>query len=319
MAIAKTVLRPICVIMSFLITLKLCQEAYYECEPLRASVCESMPYNYTILPNTFNDNSQDDAIIAINQYSPLMKIDCSVSLVPFLCVLYLPVCTQMQAPLPPCRKLCDDVRSGCESIMNEFGYEWPDEFNCGKFPQSGLCVGENITSKGSTSVWALSHPQFTTPKHVTSRPVDFTLKPGSNEESTDAEIPVFILLSSLHKIMLYDVSTGDLISLYSGLDQGAAIDYHFSLQWIYWASHGDSRIYRGSLALDVLTDVHLVVDAVSATIESIAVDWSTRHLFWMQTYPSQIRVASLEGNNPTTILDEDLSNPKSLVLDPLVG
>ncbi|XP_033728071.1 prolow-density lipoprotein receptor-related protein 1-like [Pecten maximus] len=320
MASVKAVLRHIYVIMSMFITLRLCQDDYYECEPLRASVCESMPYNYTILPNTFNDNSQDDAIIAINQYSPLMKIDCSVSLVPFLCVLYLPVCTQMQTPLPPCRKLCNDVRNGCESIMNEFGYMWPEEFNCAKFPSSGLCVGENLTSsEGSTSIWALSHPQFTTPKQMASRPMDITLKPGNNGENTDTEIPVFIILSSLHKLLLYDVSTGDLITLYSGLDQGAAIDYHFGLQWIYWASHGDSRIYRGSLALDVLTDVHLVVDSVSSSIESIAVDWITRHLFWMETYPSQIRVATLEGENPTILLDKELANPKSLVLDPIEG
>ncbi|XP_060074272.1 prolow-density lipoprotein receptor-related protein 1-like [Ylistrum balloti] len=324
MARVKAVLRHIYIITSTLVTLKVCQDVYHECEPLRASVCEFMPYNYTILPNILNDNSQDDAIMAISQYSPLLKIDCSTSLLPFLCVLYLPVCTVMQVPLPPCRKLCDEVQAGCESIMNEFGYRWPERFNCTNFPTSGLCVGEThlrreMSSEGSTSAWSLSYPQFTTPKQMMSRPVDITLKPGSNEETTDTEVPVFILLSSLHKLLLYDVSTGDLITLYSGLDQGAAIDFHYSKKWIYWASHGDSRMYRGSLSLDVLTDVHLVVDAVSATIDSIAVDWITELLFWMETYPSQIRVATLDGKNPTTLLDENLDNPKSLVIDPIEG
>ncbi|XP_069108247.1 prolow-density lipoprotein receptor-related protein 1-like, partial [Argopecten irradians] len=321
MAKLKVFLRHVYIILSVFTTLRLCQEDdYHKCEPLRASICESMPYNHTLLPNKFNDNSQDDAVIAISQYSPLMKIDCSPSLLSFLCILYLPICNVLMVPLPPCRKLCEEVRSGCESIMNDFDYTWPEAFNCTNFPTSGLCVGENRTSsQGSTSVWDLSNPQFTTPKQMTSRPMEMTTILAKREETTETDIPVFILVSSLHKLMLYDVSTGDLITLHSGLDQGAAVDYHFGRQWIYWASHGDSRVYRGSLALDVLTDVHLVVDAVSSTIESIAVDWITQHLFWMETYPSQIRVASLEGTNPTTLLDKELSNPKSIVLDPIEG
>lgn len=180
MAIITSLLRHSYVILFIFVALRFCQDDYYRCEPVRLSVCSIMPYNITIMPNSLGDKSQDDAIVAINQFSPLINLKCSQQLVPFLCILYLPVCTVIQKPLLPCRKVCIEVRTGCESIMNEFGFEWPEHFQCEKFPSSGLCVGENHTSNTEVinSGISLPRPQYTTPKHVTSRPADMTLQPG---------------------------------------------------------------------------------------------------------------------------------------------
>jgi len=31
--------------------------------------------------------------------------------------------------------------------MNRFGFQWPENLDCNKFPTEGLCVGENRTEE----------------------------------------------------------------------------------------------------------------------------------------------------------------------------
>jgi len=60
--------------------------------------------------------------------------------------MYVPVCTVLEEALPPCRSLCMEARNGCEVLMNRFGFQWPENLECSRFPESGLCVGENRSS-----------------------------------------------------------------------------------------------------------------------------------------------------------------------------
>lgn len=64
------------------------------------------------------------------------------------------MCTIVEYPIPPCRSLCEAARTGCESLINKFGFTWPENLNCGQFPhksQDNMCVGEDEEdiSKGS--------------------------------------------------------------------------------------------------------------------------------------------------------------------------
>lgn len=61
--------------------------------------------------------------------------------------MYAPVCTVLEEPIPPCRLLCIQARRGCEDLMNKFGFQWPENLDCNKFPTQGLCVGENRTEE----------------------------------------------------------------------------------------------------------------------------------------------------------------------------
>jgi len=66
--------------------------------------------------------------------------------------MYAPVCTVLEIPIPPCRSLCIDAKTGCEELMNRFGFQWPVNLDCDRFPVSDnsgttLCVGENHTMK----------------------------------------------------------------------------------------------------------------------------------------------------------------------------
>ncbi|KAK6166580.1 hypothetical protein SNE40_023236 [Patella caerulea] len=116
-----------------------------KCEPITIPLCKDIQYNETIMPNLLNHQKQDDAGLEVHQFFPLVKVQCSTQLKFFLCTMYVPVCTVLEDAIPPCQSLCNQARDGCESLMNKFGFQWPDSLKCEKFPQTGLCVGENTT------------------------------------------------------------------------------------------------------------------------------------------------------------------------------
>jgi len=101
------------------------------------------------MPNLLNHQKQDDAGLEVHQFFPLVKVQCSPFLKFFLCTMYVPVCTVLEDPIPPCRSLCIEARDGCETLMNRFGFHWPENLDCSKFPVDGLCVGQNQTEHES--------------------------------------------------------------------------------------------------------------------------------------------------------------------------
>ena len=139
------------------------------CEPITIPLCNDIQYNMTIMPNLLNHQKQEDAGLEVHQFFPLVKVQCSKDLKFFLCSMYAPVCTVLENPIPPCRKLCVSARNGCESLMNKFGFKWPESLRCENFPEQGLCVGEN-----SSEPVEPSRPSITpSPAVPRNRTVDF--------------------------------------------------------------------------------------------------------------------------------------------------
>ncbi|GMR53741.1 hypothetical protein PMAYCL1PPCAC_23936, partial [Pristionchus mayeri] len=102
-----------------------------------------VPYNMTMMPNLLDHLSQEDAAQAMSQFNPLMKVQCSEDIKLFLCTLHVPLCTPvLNQIIQPCRHLCLSARKGCESLMLKFGFRWPEQMECSRFPNS-FCVGEN--------------------------------------------------------------------------------------------------------------------------------------------------------------------------------
>lgn len=124
---------------------------HQKCEHITIPLCKDIQYNETIMPNLLNHQKQDDAGLEVHQFFPLVKVQCSQHLKFFLCAMYVPVCTVLEEAIPPCRSLCEQARSGCESLMNKFGFQWPESLRCEKFPKAGLCVGENNTEPTTES------------------------------------------------------------------------------------------------------------------------------------------------------------------------
>lgn len=134
--------------------------AHNKCEPITISICKNIPYNMTIMPNLLGHTRQEEAGYEVFQFAPLVKVGCSPDLQFFLCLLYVPLCTILDHPIPPCRSLCESARV-CESIMKTFRIDWPENLECSKFPEDGtgkLCVGQNNSNDNDAAAKSTFHP-----------------------------------------------------------------------------------------------------------------------------------------------------------------
>ena len=119
--------------------------ARVKCEPIKVDLCLYLEYNVTGMPNLLGHETQHEAEEQLRTFTPLVQYGCSPRLVFFLCSAYLPMCTEkVPRPIGPCRALCESVRLPCQEILNKFGFPWPVNLNCSKFPrrndQETMCM-----------------------------------------------------------------------------------------------------------------------------------------------------------------------------------
>lgn len=135
-----------------------------ECQPLKVSMCKGLGYSYVTMPNFFRDRTQREAELRIEEFSPLVKINCSPTLQFFLCLLYVPPCViNMVWKIPPCREVCEEARRGCEPVMLGIGFPWPEIMNCTRFPTygrkgSGFCLKPKAKTTTGKRSWLNSLP-----------------------------------------------------------------------------------------------------------------------------------------------------------------
>lgn len=105
------------------------QTSTASCQTITVPLCRDLPYTETVLPNILGHKTQEAAGLEVHQFYPLVKVGCSTHLKTFLCSVYTPECVS-GTPRLPCRTVCEHARSGCESLMNKFGVQWPDSLKC---------------------------------------------------------------------------------------------------------------------------------------------------------------------------------------------
>lgn len=180
------------------------------CQPITVPFCSHVPYNDTIMPNLLSHAKQEDAALEVHQFYPLVKIKCNANLQFFLCSVYVPVCTILDRPIPPCRSLCLEARQGCEEIMNKFGFNWPDNLECNKFPEPpDICVGENNS-----------------PTNGSGHKNKLVQQPQPKEEITDSAVDYGFVCPAQFKVpkgMDYQLKVGDRVEK----DCGAPCDGMF--------------------------------------------------------------------------------------------
>ncbi|XP_069071730.1 secreted frizzled-related protein 4 [Pleurodeles waltl] len=114
------------------------------CEAIRIPMCKNMPWNMTRMPNHLHHSTQENAILAIEQYEELVNINCSPVLGFFLCAMYSPICTLefLHDPIKPCKSLCQRARDGCEPLMKRYNHVWPESLACDDLPvyDRGVCI-----------------------------------------------------------------------------------------------------------------------------------------------------------------------------------
>lgn len=115
------------------------------CQKIKIPMCKDIGYNLTYTPNMLNHDTQEEAALEVNQFWPLVEVNCSTDLKPFLCSMYAPKC-ELHNPkaneFPPCRSRCERARKGCAPLMRQYGFSWPERFRCEKFPPN---PGQNKT------------------------------------------------------------------------------------------------------------------------------------------------------------------------------
>ncbi|CAL4067025.1 unnamed protein product [Meganyctiphanes norvegica] len=116
-----------------------------QCELVSIPMCQHMPYNLTRMPNLLHHSSQENAKLAIDQFELLRWTKCSDQLEFFLCSMYAPICTVnfvTEAAIPPCRRVCEAARYGCEPLLNRFDIAWPSNLDCSQLPlyDRGVCI-----------------------------------------------------------------------------------------------------------------------------------------------------------------------------------
>ncbi|XP_019961338.1 uncharacterized protein [Paralichthys olivaceus] len=116
------------------------------CQMINVPLCKDLPYTETALPNVLGHKTQEEAGLELHQFYPLVKVECSPHLKPFLCSVYTPECVAGKVR-PPCRTLCEQARSGCESLMNKFGLQWPENLRCEAFTLES-CEHYGVSSSG---------------------------------------------------------------------------------------------------------------------------------------------------------------------------
>lgn len=125
------------------------------CEAVRIPMCRPMPWNITRMPNHLHHSTQENAVLAIEQYEELVGTGCSPVLSFFLCAMYAPICTLefLYDPIKPCRSVCQRARDGCEPIMRRYNHSWPDSLACDDLPvyDRGVCISPEaiVTAEGA--------------------------------------------------------------------------------------------------------------------------------------------------------------------------
>ena len=72
-------------------------------------------------------------------------------------------------------------------------------------------------------------------------------------------------------------------------------------------------------AATLLADIQPIVTVGISSAEGLAVDWVTKHVYWVESDLNQIEITDFSGKFRATLLSEDIDKPRALVLDPSKG
>ncbi|XP_071794496.1 uncharacterized protein [Asterias amurensis] len=101
------------------------------------SLCQpGFNYTQTAMTSSLRDLLRDDRNLKMLQNLPFAELECSPYLQNLLCAFYATRCGQEggRPALFPCRELCAEVKSGCATVMESFGFRWPENLECERFP-----------------------------------------------------------------------------------------------------------------------------------------------------------------------------------------
>ena len=97
------------------------------------------------------------------------------------------------------------------------------------------------------------------------------------------------------------------------LRDATSVDIDIVTDEIYWTNRLEAKIYKapmsGNQAPAEVINVNLV------TPESIAIDWISRNIYWVDSGTRRIEVASLNGTSRRVLFSTNVVLPTSIAVD----
>ncbi|XP_042158737.1 low-density lipoprotein receptor-related protein 2 isoform X5 [Oncorhynchus tshawytscha] len=145
----------------------------------------------------------------------------------------------------------------------------------------------------------------------------YLLEPNGHSCKTQDE--AHLLASVQNELLVLGLHSASLSLLSTSQTPVFCVDYDWRDQRVYWVSLEEESIKWTSINTK---DTGTLVKGVKS--DSIAVDWVGRNLYWLDGLASQILAVRLgtstvKSQNYIVVLDEDLEQPRSLLLLPHKG
>lgn len=132
------------------------------------------------------------------------------------------------------------------------------------------------------------------------------------------ESPI-LLYSNRLEIRKYDLETNQSTTINKGLKNTIILDYLFSTSTLLWCDIYDDVIYKASFDGGSIRSQEIVIDSGISTVEGIAIDWLNYKLYFVESRVDHIEVCNLDGSMRTSIVYGNMTNPRAIAVDPLMG
>lgn len=106
----------------------------------------------------------------------------------------------------------------------------------------------------------------------------------------------------------------DVVLPINGVHGAVVLDYHYRENMLFFADVNLDVIRRVNLLN--FTDSRVIVSTDVLTPNGIAVDWIADNIYWSDTDRKLIEVSRLDGSSRKRIVEDDLGDPRSLIVHP---
>lgn len=106
----------------------------------------------------------------------------------------------------------------------------------------------------------------------------------------------------------------DVVLPINGVHGAVVLDYHYRKNLLFFADVNLDVIRRVNLLN--LTESKVIVGTDVLTPNGIAVDWIADNLYWSDTDRKLIEVSRLDGSCRKRIVEDNLGDPRSLIVHP---
>ncbi len=148
----------------------------------------------------------------------------------------------------------------------------------------------------------------------------YTMDHGNGQRcKANGEEP-FLLFANRHDLREIRLESRNYREIVSGLSSAIAMDYDHQHQLLFWSDVTEEKIFFTNLTVSKASkqsggNFEAVV-AKTSTADGIAYDWIHQNLYWTDTGVNKIEVITLDKQYRKTLIEDNLDEPRAIVIDP---